>query len=104
VAIWLQKDELVAVNKDQQSHSHRQNNRRDPELNVRQDSAEGFRPAGALLVHGHPLFNHRINVTDDEKLRYRPHHPAVKRNLGAQKNALEMGLFGAGIWCTLAIT
>jgi hypothetical protein len=35
--IWLQKDQLLAVNKDQQPYSHHQDNGGDPELNVRQD-------------------------------------------------------------------
>jgi hypothetical protein len=55
VAIWLQKDELVAVNKDQQTYSHYQYNGGDPELNVRQDGPQCFRSATTFLVHGHPL-------------------------------------------------
>jgi hypothetical protein len=37
VAIWLQKDELLAVNEDQQAHTDNQDNGGDPELNIRQD-------------------------------------------------------------------
>jgi hypothetical protein len=92
VAIWLQKDELVAVNKDQQAHSHYQHHSRDPELNIRQDGAQCFRPASWLLVHGHPLFNLRINVTDYEKLRYRPNPEAVKKNPSSFQNPSKKGL------------
>jgi hypothetical protein len=35
--LLLAKDELVAVNEDQQTHAHNQDNGGDPELNVRQD-------------------------------------------------------------------
>jgi hypothetical protein len=55
VAIWLQKVELLAVNKDQQTHSHHQYHGWDPELNVRQDGPQCFRAASAFLVYGHPL-------------------------------------------------
>ena len=36
--------------------------------------------------------NSRINVTDYEKLRYRPHQAAVKKNLKIYQNTIERGV------------
>src|SRR5258708_7392291 len=56
VAIWLQKDELVAVNKDQQTYSHYQYNGGDTEPNVRHDGPPNFFLSTPFLVHVDPLF------------------------------------------------
>jgi hypothetical protein len=55
VAIWLQRDELLAVNKDQQHYSDNQDNGGNPELNIRQDGPQCVRPAIAFILHGHLL-------------------------------------------------
>jgi hypothetical protein len=43
--------DLVAVNKDQQSHTHRQHHCGDPELNIRQNGPQHVRPAAPLATH-----------------------------------------------------
>jgi len=62
MAIWLQRDDLLAVNEDQQSYSQDQDDCGDPELNIRQDGPHCACPATAFITHSHLLLT-AIEIT-----------------------------------------